>query len=74
LWTGFVIADDLEAGRLVPILTDYRPVEFAINAIYPHRHLLSAKVRAFIDLLAARILEYRRWISPVSTPAKTTGE
>lgn len=61
---GFLIVDDLEAGRLVPILTSHRPVEFAINAIYPHRQLLSAKVRAFIDLLAGRIVEHRRWMNP----------
>lgn len=61
---GFVIAEDLEAGRLVPLLHSYRPVEFAINAIYPHRHHLSTKVRRFIDLLAQRIVDHRRWMSP----------
>jgi DNA-binding transcriptional LysR family regulator len=61
---GFVIAEDLEAGRLVPILPEYRPIEFAIHAIYPHRHHLSAKVRGFIDLLAERVVEYRRWMDP----------
>jgi DNA-binding transcriptional LysR family regulator len=61
---GFLIADDLDAGRLIPLLTEYRPIEFAINATYPHRHHLSAKVRVFIDLLAARVVEYRRWINP----------
>jgi DNA-binding transcriptional LysR family regulator len=61
---GFVIADDLEAGRLIPIMTDYRPVELAINAIYPHRRHLSAKVRGFIDLLARRIVEHQRWMIP----------
>ena len=61
---GFVIVEDLDAGRLVPILSSYRPVEFAINAIYPHRHHLSTKVRRFIDLLAQRIVEHRRWMSP----------
>jgi DNA-binding transcriptional LysR family regulator len=61
---GFVIAEDLEAGRLVPILPEYRPIEFAIHAIYPHRHHLSAKVRGFIDLLAERIVEHRRWMDP----------
>ncbi len=70
LGPGFVIGDDLVAGRLVPILPDYRPIEFAIHAIYPHRHLLSAKVRAFLDLLTERIGEYRRWISP-DLPAGT---
>jgi DNA-binding transcriptional LysR family regulator len=76
---GFLSADDLEANRLVPILPDHRPVEFAINAIYPRRHLVSAKVRAFLDLLAARILEYRRWFNPdiaapAEAPLKTSGD
>jgi DNA-binding transcriptional LysR family regulator len=61
---GFVAAEDLEKGRLVPLLPEYRPVGFAINAIYPHRQLLSAKVRAFLDLLAERIGEHRRWMDP----------
>jgi DNA-binding transcriptional LysR family regulator len=42
---GFLVADDLESGRLVRLLPEYRPVEFAMNAVYPHRHHLSAKVR-----------------------------
>jgi DNA-binding transcriptional LysR family regulator len=50
----FIASDDLEAGRLVSVLEDYRPGEFAINAIYPHRNHLSAKVRGFIDLLVER--------------------
>ena len=51
----FLVADDLKDGRLVALLKDYRPVEFAFNAIYPHRHHVSAKVRSFIDLLAERL-------------------
>jgi DNA-binding transcriptional LysR family regulator len=61
---GFMIGDDIEAGRLVPLLPDCRPVEFAINAIYPHRNHMSAKVRAFIEMLAQRIAAYRRWMDP----------
>jgi len=60
----FLLAEDLDAGRLVPLLGHYRPVEFPIDAIYPHRHHLSAKVRGFIDLLARRIVEYRHWMDP----------
>lgn len=36
----------------------------AWGSLPPNRHLLSAKVCAFLDLLAARILEYRRWFNP----------
>jgi DNA-binding transcriptional LysR family regulator len=59
---SFVIADELAAGSLVRLLPDYRPVEFTINAIYPHRHHLSSKVRLFIDLLAERFAEHRKWM------------
>jgi DNA-binding transcriptional LysR family regulator len=63
---GFLIADDLEAGRLVRLLPEYRPVEFAMNAVYPHRHHLSAKVRSFIDLLVHYSAEHQKLINPYS--------
>ena len=59
---AFLVMDDLAAGSLVTMLPDYRPVEFAINAIYPSRHHLSAKVRVFLDLLADRFASYREWL------------
>ena len=61
-----MIADDLESGRLVRIRPVYRPVEFAMNAVYPHRHHLSAKVRTFIDMLAHHSAEQQRLINPYS--------
>jgi DNA-binding transcriptional LysR family regulator len=64
LAAGFLVADDLASGRLVRILSEYRPVEFAMNAVYPHRHHLSAKVRSFIDLLSHHSAEYQRLINP----------
>jgi DNA-binding transcriptional LysR family regulator len=63
---GFLVRDDLEAGRLVRLLSEYRPVEFAMNAVYPHRHHLSAKVRSFIDLLAQHSAEQQKLINPYS--------
>jgi DNA-binding transcriptional LysR family regulator len=66
LAAGFLVHDDLEAGRLIRLLPEYRPVEFAMNAVYPHRHHLSAKVRAFIDLLAHRSAEQQKLINPYS--------
>jgi DNA-binding transcriptional LysR family regulator len=64
LAASYIAADDLEAGRLVPLLPQYRTIEFDITAVYPHRHHLSAKVRGFIDLLTRRIAERRAWIDP----------
>jgi DNA-binding transcriptional LysR family regulator len=64
LAAGFLVHDDLEAGRLVRLLPDYRPVELSMNAIYPHKHHLSAKVRTFIDMLVQHSAEQQKVINP----------
>ena len=66
LAAGFLIRDDLEAGRLVRLLPEYRTVEFSMNAVYPHRHHLSAKVRTFIDMLVHHSSEQQKLINPYS--------
>ncbi|MBY5347970.1 LysR family transcriptional regulator [Rhizobium leguminosarum] len=60
---SFVVFDDIAEGRLAKILPDYRPVEFNINAVYPNRSHLPTKVRLFIDLLAERFAEHRKWMT-----------
>lgn len=59
LTAPFMVADLLASGALVPLLPSYRTQEFEINAFYPHRRHLSAKVRAFIDLLVDRFAEHQ---------------
>ena len=66
LAAGFLVRDDLESGKLVRLLPEYRPVEFSMNALYPHRHHLSAKVRTFIDLLARHSVDQQKLINPYS--------
>jgi DNA-binding transcriptional LysR family regulator len=61
---SFVVAEDMETGRLVQLLPDHHPVPFAINAVYPHRHHLTTKVRRFLDLLVERFEHHRRWMDP----------
>ena len=63
---GFLIRDDLEAGWFIRLLPEYRPVELSMNAVYPHRHHLSAKVRSFIDLLVHHSAEQQKLINPYS--------
>ena len=61
-------------GRLrVALLPEYRPVEFAINAIYPHRRYLATTVRTFIDLLVERFVQHQRWIEPLDTKVSSAG-
>jgi DNA-binding transcriptional LysR family regulator len=47
-WT---IGGDLKAGRLELVLPDTLHAAGLLYAVYPSRHYLSAKVRAFIDFL-----------------------
>ncbi|MBL9046473.1 MAG: LysR family transcriptional regulator [Tabrizicola sp.] len=46
--------DDIVAGRLKPVLPDWRPPEIPVYALTETR-LLPAKVRVFIDFLIARL-------------------
>ncbi|MGA9896050.1 MAG: LysR family transcriptional regulator [Alloacidobacterium sp.] len=52
--TPFLI-EDLKSGALVPILDEFLQQQFSIDALYPHREHLPAKVRTFIDLLAKNL-------------------
>ncbi|MEQ5840723.1 LysR family transcriptional regulator [Paraburkholderia acidicola] len=59
-----VIAEDLLAGRLVPLLVDEMPPhELPIHVVYASRRHLSAKVRSFVDFLAARFGSENLWPS-----------
>ena len=49
----WLTADDIAAGRLVHILPDDAFFEGRLFAVYPSRKYLSAKVRTFIDFVAA---------------------
>ncbi|WP_245620169.1 LysR family transcriptional regulator [Phenylobacterium immobile] len=58
---AFVAADDLKAGRLVPLLCGYEPAVIHVHAVYPHARHLAAKVRAFVDFLAQRFAGEPEW-------------
>jgi DNA-binding transcriptional LysR family regulator len=47
----FACAEDLRAGRLRRVLTDWCSVETPVHVIYPTARHLSPKVVAFVDLL-----------------------
>jgi DNA-binding transcriptional LysR family regulator len=62
LTVPFLVADLLASGALAPLLPGYRTQEVEINALYPHRRHLSAKVRAFIDMLVDHFSNGQRWL------------
>jgi DNA-binding transcriptional LysR family regulator len=61
---SFLVADDIKSGRLVPVLKEILQTEYDIQAIYPHRHHLSAKVRSFVDLLIEHYRKNPAWADP----------
>jgi DNA-binding transcriptional LysR family regulator len=62
----FAIADDVAAGRLIQVLSQWRLPSGGIHAVFPSARFRPAKVRAFVDLLADRE-QHRQavnWASP----------
>lgn len=50
---GFIAGPDIEAGRLVPVMTEYKPAPSTVSVIYPRAPIVPRKVRAFIDFISA---------------------
>ncbi len=48
----FLIGDDVRGGRLAPVLPGYTLPEIDIQAVYPSRRHVSARVRVMVDFLA----------------------
>ena len=54
----FVVWPLLKSGEIVTLFNDRLPDDAGIYAVYPHRRYLPAKVRAFVDYLAAWFKQY----------------
>ena len=57
----FLIGADLRAGRLLPLLPGYHLPDIDVQAVYPSRRHLSAKVRVLIDFLAEQFQDIPPW-------------
>ncbi|MBS0354620.1 MAG: LysR family transcriptional regulator [Proteobacteria bacterium] len=53
------VAPHLRSGGLRRVLAPWAGAVADIHAVYPQRHLLSAKVKVFVDFLAERFAAYR---------------
>jgi DNA-binding transcriptional LysR family regulator len=51
----FTAKESIRSGRLVRVLPSWRSPEIGVFALYPSRHFLDAKTRAWLDLLKDRI-------------------
>ncbi|MEM7300622.1 MAG: LysR family transcriptional regulator [Pseudomonadota bacterium] len=69
----FVVADDLETGRLVRVLPEFGLKDAGLYVVYPHRRLVPAKVRAFVDFMAHWFKNNPQWpgrgLRPTELPA-----
>lgn len=61
---SFLVASDIRAGALRPLLTDWRLPSLAVVAVYPPTRRPSLKVRSFIDFLRARFMPPPPWHLP----------
>jgi DNA-binding transcriptional LysR family regulator len=52
---SFLCASDLARGQLVRVLEGWSPGEVVVHLVYPSSRHLSARVRAFVDLVIARL-------------------
>jgi DNA-binding transcriptional LysR family regulator len=57
----YLVGDALQSGALVTVLDDYLAPPLPVRAVYPHNRHLSAKVRVFVDFLAARFGHEPPW-------------
>mgnify|MGYP002713070145 CR=1 FL=1 len=55
------IYEHLQSGALVPVLTDYRPRDRHISALFPHSRYLAPKVRAFVDFVIEKFGKVPYW-------------
>ncbi|MDE1146547.1 MAG: LysR family transcriptional regulator [Azospirillaceae bacterium] len=65
------VADDLAAGRLRAVLSKYFSPAPAIQAVYPAGRHTAAKLRAFLDFLAAELKADPSW--PLAQPPLPRG-
>lgn len=54
LLPAFIVGEDLKIGTLKRLLGAYELPETSVYAVFPHNRHLSAKIRVFVDFLAAR--------------------
>jgi DNA-binding transcriptional LysR family regulator len=60
----YIVHEDIVAGRLIPVLTDWSLPRLTINLAYQSRRHQPAKIRVFIDFFLARFARLeleRKW-------------
>ncbi|MCS5566325.1 MAG: LysR family transcriptional regulator [Methylococcales bacterium] len=58
---SYMVGEELRKGLLQQALTEQLLASVAIQAVYPHRKFLSAKVSTFVNFLARRLAPQPSW-------------
>jgi DNA-binding transcriptional LysR family regulator len=60
-----MIRDDIRAGRLIPVLPDWRPRSGIVHAVFPSRRGLLPSIRALLDFLARECALQRQTLGDI---------
>lgn len=60
-------ADDILAGRLIPVLYGYRLSSYWLTIVFPETHRYTLKVRLFVDFLQGKFRGEPHWDRVLST-------
>jgi len=52
---GWIVEQDIAQGKMKVIMKDYAPTALDINAVYPQRRFMPAKVSLFLDYLQEKL-------------------
>lgn len=63
--TDFVVAKDITAGTVVPVLPEWRSKAVDVHAVYPARQNLAPRIALFLDHLA-RVFAPPPWTRPAA--------
>jgi DNA-binding transcriptional LysR family regulator len=55
---SFVVGPAIRAGRLIPILTDWKLASVPVHAVYPDNRHVARKVRSFVAMLARSFADH----------------
>lgn len=64
----FILADDIAAKRVVPVLSDYVSARLPLYVMFPKGHYVLAKVKAFVDFLVATMSDNPTKPEPAQSP------
>lgn len=53
--TRYQVEEELQAGLLVPVLTDFMPAPLPVHLVYPHRAYMKAGLKLVLQFLQSRI-------------------